>query len=259
LDSGYNLTGSVRTDRDRRMINSFDFGWHVGHAWLDALRYERIPAERLLALLLSGCDDANGVADRHCSDELLERVAQAWRDTYGKHAVPVKSQAEANDAGHLGKVGRITTAAVCDFFSEHPELSIKKLRSGRRADIVKTYTNDEISSTELRNLDLALELIEPSARAMGLGSTAQRLRVVDFRDEDILGTHSFDLDSETFRVNIARKNLNTVQATVRVIVHEVAHDCGVDGTPEHQHTEANLFSRIIAELALLPHRQPAAA
>jgi len=259
LAAGYNLTGDVRTDRDRRMVNSWDFDYHVGHAWIDALCRGNLSPELLLVHLQSGCEDAKGVGNRYCPEQHLERVAQAWRDAYGEYAVPVKNQAEANDAGHLGKIGLITTPEVCSFFQEHPELSIEKLRSERRADVVETYTDAELNSAELRNLELALELIEPSVRAMGLASIAQRLRVVDFRDESILGKHSFDPDSETFRISIARKNLDAVQSTVRVIVHEVAHDCGGDGTADHQHTEANLFSRIIAELALLPHRQLVAA
>jgi hypothetical protein len=259
LAAGYNLTGDVRTDRDRRMVNSFDFDYHIGHAWIDALCRGNLSPELLLVHLQSGCEDAKGVGNRHCPEQHLERVAQAWRDAYGEHAVPVKNQAEANDAGHLGKIGLITTPEVCDFFREHPKLSIEKLRSERRADVVETYTNADLNSTELRNLELALELIEPSVDALGLASIAQRLRVVDFRDESILGTHSFDPDSETFRINIARRNLSNLQSTVRVIVHEVAHDCGGDGTADHQHTEANLFSRIITELALLPHRQLVAA
>ncbi len=259
MAAGYNLTGDVRTDRDRRMVNCFDFDYHIGHAWVQALCNGLITPEQLLVHLQSGCQDAKGVAQRYCPETQLESVAQAWRNAYGEHAVPVKNQAEANDAGHLGKIGLITTPEVCSFFRDHPELSLEKLRSERRADVVKTYTNAQLSCHERRNLELALKLIEPSGRAMGLGSTAQRLRVVDFRDEDVLGTHSFDPEDETFRIDIARKNLDTVQATVRVIVHELAHDCGSDGTAEHQHTEANLFSRIIAELALLPHRQLVAA
>jgi hypothetical protein len=259
LAAGYNLTGNVRTDRDRRMVNSFDFDYHVGHAWIQALCSEGISPERLLAHLQSGCDDAKGVADRYCPGQYLEHVAQAWRNVYGEHAVPVRNQAEANDAGHLGKIGLITTPELCSFFSEHPQLSIEKLRSERRVDVVETYSSAELSSHERRNLELALCLIEPSAGALGLASIAPRLRVVDFRDDNILGTHSFDLDSETFRINIARKNLDSVESTVRVIVHETAHDSGGDGSAEHQHTEARLFSRIIAEQALLPRPQLVAA
>jgi hypothetical protein len=250
LDSGYNLTGGVRTDRDRRMVNSFDFNWHIGHAWIDALCNEHISAERLLALLQSGCDEAKGVSDRHCPDEHLERVAQAWRNLYGAHAVPVRNDAEANDAGHLGKFGRITTPEVCEFFARHSELSLEKLRAERRGDVTRVYCQKDLASVERANLERSLSLVDPSARALGMTPLASRLNVVDFRDDSILGTHAYDAGSDNFRINIARKNLDSIQSTIRVIVHEAAHDFGSDGSASHQHTEAQLFSRIITELAL---------
>jgi hypothetical protein len=256
LAAGYNLTGSVRTDRDRRMVNSFDFDYHIGHAWINALRNGAITPARLLVHLQSGCDDACGVADRHCPEQHLERVAQAWRDAYGSSSIPVRDHAGVNDAGHLGKVGLITTPEVVAFFKDYPELSLEKLRSERRGDVVETYTTLELNPLELHNLELALALIEPSASALGLAPIAQRLRVVDFRNDNILGTHSFDQKSETFRINIARKNLDSLESTIRVIVHEVAHDYGDDGSAQHEHAEARLFSRIITEQALLP-QQPA--
>jgi hypothetical protein len=259
LAAGYNLTGGVRTDRDRRMVNSFDFDYHIGHAWIDALCRGGLSPELLLVHLQSGCEDAKGVGTCHCPGQHLERVAQAWRDAYGSNTIPVKDHAGVNDAGHLGKIGLITTPEVCNFFREHPELSLERLRAERRGDVVETYTSLELNPLELHNLQLALSLIEPSAAALGLAPIAQRLRVVDFRDDSILGTHSFDQKSETFRINIARKNLDSLEATIRVIVHEAAHDYGDDGSAQHEHAEAKIFSRIITEQALLPQLTPASA
>jgi hypothetical protein len=252
LAAGYNLTGSVRTDRDRRMVNSFDFDYHIGHAWIDALCNGSIPPERLLVHLQSGCDDARGVPRRHCPEQHMERVAQAWRDAYGSDAVPVRDQAGVNDASHLGKIGLITTPEVVDFFRDYPSLSLEKLRSERRGDVVETYYRTQLDALERRNLDLALSLIEPSAGTMGIASIAPRLQVVDFRDSSILGTHAFDSDCQVFRVNIARKNLQNLESTIRVIVHEAAHDYGGDGSAQHEHAEARLFSRIVTEQALRP-------
>jgi hypothetical protein len=257
LAAGYNLTGSVRTDRDRRMVNSFDLDYHIGHAWIDALCRGGASPARLLVHLQSGCDDAKGVADRHCPEQQMELVAQAWRDSYGANTIPVKDHSGVNDASHFGKIGRITTPEVVAFFQDYPELSLEKLRSERRGDVVETYTSLELNPFELHNLQLALSLIEPSAADLGLTPIAQRLRVVDFRDDSILGTHSFDQKSKTFRINIARKNLDSLEATIRVIVHEAAHDCGDDGSAQHEHAEAKLFSRIITEQALLPQLTPA--
>jgi hypothetical protein len=256
LAAGYNLTGNVRTDRDRRMVNSFDFDYHVGHAWIQALCGEGISPERLLAHLQSGCDDAKGVADRYCPEQYLEHVAQAWRNVYGEHAVPVRNQAEANDAGHLGKIGLITTPELCSFFSEHPQLSIEKLRAERRADVAHFYCQYDLTREERTVLVRTLRLVEPTAKALGITPVAPRLNVVDFRDDAILGTHAYDEENSVFRINIARKNLDSIESTIRVLVHEAAHDCGGDGSADHQHMEARLFSRIITELALLPH-QPA--
>jgi hypothetical protein len=252
MAAGYNLTGNVRTDRDRRMVNSFDFEYHIGHAWVQALCDGLVTPERLLVHLQSGCQDAKGLGQRYCPETHLERVAQAWLQLYGEHSIPVKDQAGVNDAGHLGKLGLITTPEVCSFFSEHPELSLEKLRSGRRGDVVATYGTTDLSGSEQRNLSLALSLIEPAVTGLHMAPIAQRLQVVDFRDDSILGTHQFDSDSESFLIRVSRKTLDAAESTIRVIVHEAAHDYGSDGSAQHQDTEAKLFSRIITQLALAP-------
>jgi hypothetical protein len=259
MAAGYNLTGDVRTDRDRRMVNSFDFDYHIGHAWVQALCNGLIAPEQLLVHLQSGCQDAKGVAQRYCPETQLERVAQAWLRIYGEHSIPVADQAGVNDASHLGKIGLITTAEVCSFFSEHPELSLEKLHSDRRGEVIATYSTADLSSSEQCNLSLALSLIEPAVAGLHIDPVAQRLQVVDFRDDSILGTHQFDSESGSFLIRVSRKNLDATESTIRVIVHEAAHDYGSDGSAQHQNTEAKLFSRIITQLALAQVSTPVAA
>lgn len=259
LVCGYNFYPKhVTTDRDRRMTDRHSRDYYSGLAWVYALKQDDISVEAFLALLMTDCPDAEAIAERRYSagDSLIESVAGAWRSIYGEKAVPVESEAEADRAGHLGRIGRITTKALCNFFHD-TDLSLDHLERQGRGDVVRTYALDELHPAERDNLQLAIELTDRVAASVGIDKTARRTTVVDFRDEEIFGTHSYDDESGDFMIRVARRSLLTAQETIQVLVHEAAHDFGSDGSVSHERAEGRLFSAIVADLAL--NRQPVAA
>lgn len=249
LAAGYDFTpATVKTDRDRRMVNQSDFDYYAGLSWVTALSEGDVSPARMLQFLMGDTDDARAAAARYCSPALLEQVAHTWREIYGPLSIPVRDQAAVNEAEHLGRIGRIVPKAVVSFFHDYPEFSLEHLRRHQRANVVRTYEFSDLSENEQDNLGLAIELIDRVASSVGIETIASRTTVVDFKSEEILGTHT--QSDGTATIQVARKVLSSVQHAIRVLVHEAAHDRGDDGSALHERTEGLIFGAIVADLAL---------
>lgn len=249
LQAGYNFKPSdVRTDRDRRMANSFDLDYHLGNAWIEALERELIEPVHLLSRLMVESLDASAIADRYCDPHQRDRVAAAWRDLHGTGVIPVANLAEAAEAGHLGVGGLVVNKAVCAFFSGHQDLSLQVLRSQRRTDVVRTYRVDELTQEERRNLCIATGLIDRVAPSVDLLPIAPRTTVVDFLADDLLGTHGPQPGCPQPQIRVARKALASFQSAIKVLVHETAHDKGGDGDVRHERAEGELFAAAVAHV-----------
>lgn len=266
LAAGYNFSPStVKTDRDRRMVNEGDFDYYAGLSWITAANDGDITPARLLQFLMGDTDDARATAARWCSSHLMEQVALTWRGIYGDLAVPVRDQAGVHDAEHLGRVGRIVPKAVMAFFHDYQQFNLEYLRRNQRANVVRTYAFSDLSVDEQDNLNVAIELIDRVADSVGIETIASRTTVVDFKSEEILGTHTQSDGGAT--IQVARRVLASLQNAIRVLVHEAAHDRGDDGSAMHERTEGLMFGAIVADLALnrtalqriQQERQPVAA
>jgi hypothetical protein len=259
LQAGYNFNPSqVRTDRDRRMANTFDLGFHLGGAWIDALGQGHIEPAHFLSRLMVDSLEATSIGDRYCCSGQRERVAAAWQELYGPETVPVATLGEAAEAGHLGVTGRIVNKAVCAFFSGHERLCLRQLRQLRRNDVVRTYRSDELLGEERRNFSMAAALIDRVAPSVDLAPVTPRTTVVDFKSDDILGTHSTEDGCPCPQIRVSRQVLTCFQSTIRVLVHEAAHDKGGDGDVAHERAEGALFAAVINHLLFeaKPAQQP---
>lgn len=250
LRAGYNFR-SAGTDRDRRMIDSFDFEYYSAIAWLDATRNGVITPEQLLDHISTPAPDSDGIARRAICLGLQDSVGQVFRARHGGNAIPVSNHSESNEAAHLGKLGIVSTQTVCAFFADAAEFSLECIRRECRAEVEESYDFDQLSSNEQDNLGTALELVESAARGLKFDPLQPRLSVVRFRSDQILGLHSTAGGSSSLQaIRIARSVLASLQKTIQVLVHELAHDAGDDGTVDHERAEGELFSRIICDLAL---------
>ena len=245
LAAGYNFN-AASTDRDRRMINAFDFDYYCAHAWANATRDGLLTPEQLLDLLEGGTGDSKGLGERSIPASVVHDVAAAYTLRHGQQAIPVASYAEVNDAGHLGRIGLISTPALCGFFSSHPHLSLTKVRQQRRSEVCNTYSLSQLSATEHQIRQQGLALVERASAELGFDPVHHRMEIVDFHSTEILGLHCRDDASGTTTIRIARRALSSLEEFLRVLVHELAHDRGGDGDVRHQRAESRIFSRIIA-------------
>ena len=248
LYAGYNFLRGVATDRDRRVMSSWDFDFHAGNAWVNALGDGCITSVDMLAMLQSGAPDAKAASQRYCPSHCIEAVGEVWIDIHGKEAVPVLDHAGVTEAGHYGRIGLIASPAICAFFDDHPTLSLRSLRAQKRNDVTATYGLADLSPAERAVYQAALNVITPTLNAMGIDSVATRLSLVDFQSDDVLGLHRFDCDSNTFQIQAARSALKDLPTFLQVLVHEVAHDFGGDGEVGHERAEGRIFSSVIDRL-----------
>ena len=256
LAFGYNFL-HASTDRDRRMVSSFDFDWYTSRAWLEALDSERVEPTAFLEFLHGDTPDVRGFSSCSIPLSAHEAIAQEWRIKHGDSAIPVQIEAQLNEAEHIGRAGIIAPGPVCTFFQGYEPLSLELLKKSSTAKVLREYRSDDLGDLELDRLASAIQVIEPQLRKLGIDSIHHRLQVVDFSNPDVLGMHISANGRNT--ICISRSALAASFAkTIQVLVHEVAHDRGTDGSASHEQTEGMLFSAIIAELSMTLQRFPVA-
>lgn len=247
LAFGYNFL-SVSTDRDRRMIGSFDFDWYISRCWIEALEQGGVGPDEMLEFLHGDTADARGFNSVHVPQSAHEAVARSWHAAYGDGIIPVQIEAQLNEAEHIGRVGRVAPGPVYAFFSGYEPLSLDLLKQSSRARVLREHRSNDLSDQELNHLASAITVIEPQLKSLGIDSIHHRLHVVDFSNPDVLGLH---IASEgRTGIYIGRSVLaDSLRKTIQVLVHEIAHDRGGDGSASHERTEGALFSAIVADLA----------
>lgn len=235
------------TDRDRRMISSFDFSYGAAQAIQGAWgNDDRMDNETVLDLLQSGGLDAEGLGRHYIPTAMKIAVGATFKRIHGEKAVPVMSSSQATEVGHMGRYGVIVSKAAFGFFEGHPDLDIAILRATCKAEIVRTYGLEDLNPIERAVYDMGGGLVDVAGSSLGFEPLRNRLSIVDFRTDDVLGIHKSEPDESACQISIARSTLQSLETFLQILVHELAHDKGGDGDVRHERAEGELFSRIIA-------------
>lgn len=219
---GYNLKGAD-VGRDRQVVRSFDLQWAAGKAIVSHLRTGKLSPEKVLHLLESGAPDVQYLYHFVTSADQAA-LARAWRDSRGEDVVPVSTEAEQRRAEHQGLRSTIADAALAQTV---PELHAPLAAS----DVVSRVRDLDIQ--EKKNLDAALTLVGP---------VHEEVEVVTFASETQLG------EREGATIRIARKALVDPYSALKVLVEEVAHRDGDDGSHAHKLAVHDLYISIIKRL-----------
>lgn len=253
---GYDF-GSASVDRDRRMINTWDLGYHTSGVWSEALLSHSCPevnGPMMLDFLISDTFDARCFQTRKPWGNARHLVEAAWFERYGEDTIPVANLQALNAAGHLGLTGVIMPAAVHDFFQGSERLDIDEAAKHRKLRPSRTYNLTELEPLELENFRCAVALVNraiPAAPILGLTTPLDhRMEVVDFSDDSVLGMHVTGEVQGRNIVRLARHILGDFTKLLEVLVHETAHDVGGDGSPQHQRAEGALYSTIVLQTLL---------
>ncbi len=245
LHYGYDLAQGA-LNRDRKMIDRWDLENRLHHIWREAVAADPELVESYGELLEEAAADVGGVNEYNATlicQEATEAIEARFLERYGDDAIPVKTTGEGSDLDHLGKKGVVVTndglRTVLQKKFGTPWEVAQKL-----ADAVeKTHGWSDLEDSEKLSLDRALGILGKEVPWLDRG----RLDVVDFRDEKLRGTHSFEGGEE--RVRLSRAITGDPGLTLRVLIHEVAHHAGGDGSKSHVSEIERLWSAV-AERAL---------
>ncbi len=226
LTFGYNFK-DAELDRDRKMIEDYDLRSQMAYILNEAVgrepdkvfdRYESIVDS------VSQSDESKGINDYRLPPHgIIDRMVARFKERHGDNAVPVRSLAECQDVEHFGVKGVVVSEAMAAVLR-------KSLGNAEttKAKFAKS-TMKEISYGDLTydQRTALFSAIETVSVANSLVDVRKRVHVVEFRDECLQGLHHGE------RIEIALKVLDDEYETLRVLVHELAHDNGVDGEKGH--------------------------
>ncbi|NDD31174.1 MAG: hypothetical protein EB084_23225 [Proteobacteria bacterium] len=252
LSVGYDFK-RLETDRDRRMVDSYDLKYHAGQAWAEAMKRTAVSPSKVLELMVSGAPDLSRVGSMYGQGETAKALGDAFVEKHGAEAIPVANMAEAREVEHYGKVGVVVPQGLVEALKNLPPMNLTTVREDFKKATQKTYGWSDLTGDERANYTEALGMVERAAADLGYRPVENRLTVVDFGDEGLLGLH----EGGGAAIKIARKLLADFDETLRVLVHEVAHDKGGDGEKSHERAEGRLFARIVSNARkLLPAPAP---
>lgn len=237
LNYGYNFR-DADVDRDRKMVASWDIRWKTSYVWREALATRPDLTEPFFALVEDNQEDVQGIEDyNNVSKEVADKAAVRFREKFGKNAVPVSNLAESAEVEHLGAKGIIVPKPMGQILAK--SIGDKDAHNKRlREEVVKMVAWGDLSETRQANLVAGIELLH----AVHEPCTIDRIDVAEFHSGGILGQYK---DS---RVLIADRILDDENETLRVLVHEFAHEFGKDGSKSHVEVIESLWRNLVRYL-----------
>ena len=256
LQYGYNYLHAM-TDRDRRMVNSYDAKYGRVKLWEQLFSHleengigSESVAQQVLDLLSSDKQDLCYYEFATPDRDLLACVGQLFRDAHGAMAIPVHSGSDYKEAGHYGRVGILSSKLLCDFF-QGSDLDLRQIKKIETGAVAQAYTIADLTENERVIFLRGMGLVSGAGLALELAPLLGRVSIVDFSSPTILGTHH----SSTGAIKVSRRSLESMEAFLSVLVHELAHDCGTDGSVEHDRMQAAIWSKAV--LSLMESSNPA--
>jgi len=243
LAYGYDFD-NVEIDRDRRMIDKWSLQYHMSQIWLSALGRRPDLVDSFQIMLDDNSPDCKGIGEytaKYLSDSVVNAVTAEFERRHGSDAIPVGSLAESEDVGHLGKRGIVVGDALGHILRRKYG-TIDEIKARYATEATRVYSWHELSDLEQASLTRAIDTVACVTMDLALDS----VEIVDFRDENLLGLHhKRDSGAE---ISIARRILGSRRETLRVLVHEVAHREGGDGSKGHVSTIERIWADIVEAL-----------
>ncbi len=216
----------VKVDRDRNMVYSWDIRWATKEIWLNLLAESDAHDQVFYDMLKKNAPDVRAIDQFTVVDgEGAARIAGMFLAEHGPDAFPARDHNTARLLGHLGKQGVAVPLAQYTVLSKHlgdAEVLVQKLSTS----VKEVHKKEEIPPSYLRNFNWAVGKIKDALYPF---LAENKLNIVSFNLPRMMGMYRPD----TGRVEISLGVLTDKYETLRVLVHELAHYKGGDGTKEH--------------------------
>lgn len=230
----------AKTDRDRGMVNSWDSRCENVRIWADVLREYPDMLEAFCALAESDAEEIENVLSHHPSligQGVIDKLAARFTKRYGPDAVPCSTAECKMEIGHFGAVGIVVNRSMFAMLSKHFG-SFDSIKRRLASEAKETFEWCSLNDTERNSIYRAIDLINKVRPQWNV----KKPRICEFKSDKIYGQWQAGL------VSLARKICSNEDLTLQVLIHEVAHDCGLDGSKSHVSTIEDLWSDIVKEM-----------
>lgn len=237
LTVGYDLR-DADVDRDRRMVDSYDFGYKTREVWKEAMGQRPDLIKSFYGLIESGSPEVSSMSEYTAlflPGTVSEYAVAEFRRRHGDTAIPVANLGESHEVEHFGRKG-IVVNGVLRLVLEGKLGKLASVREKLKTETVRLYSWGDLSDNAKTNLHRAIALISPHA-TVSLGD----VDVVDFRSDELRGIYSEG------RIQLSSKIVEDRALCLRVLVHEVAHSLGSDGEKGHVAEIERIWSAIVEQ------------
>lgn len=242
LAYGYDFD-NVEIDRDRKMIDKWSLQYQMQQIWMSALGQRPDLVDSFQIMLDDNSPDTKGIGEytaKYMPVDVFDSVVAEFERRHGRDAVPVDSLAESEDVGHLGKRGIVVGDALGHILRRKYG-TLVEIKARYATEVTRTYSWHELSDLEQTSLKRA---VDTTAKVTDM--SLEMLEIVDFRDENLLGLHhKRDSGAE---ISLAKRILGSRKETLRVLVHEVSHREGGDGSKGHVSSIERIWADIVEAL-----------
>jgi len=234
---GYDL--AMDLNRDRQLMDEHELKAKVSDMLSDAVKNSPDQFRPLVEQALYEEQDSMEANDAYSyltyNDDFVQYMGDQFVLRYGEDAVPVYNMEEAREAEFVGKRGIVVSTLMMKLvYRVAGTLATFKKRSGEATR--KVIQRSDMSESEWSNIERALALIK------SVGDFGLNIRIVEFNNENLRGTYR-EGDS---RIDLSRKVLSNFNDTLKVLVHEICHAQGGDGSHDHGEAQLDLMIKIIA-------------
>lgn len=246
MEFGYDFH-NVTLNRDRDFLNGWDISYHSSHILDSIIRKDDADEdvlERVYNVMKKGeSDEAKGFGS-YLTLNSKKKLASIFRRQYGEKAVPVADNNGVRQAEFCGSVGIVVPKAMAEALCAVPGLGVKD--HVKETQVETLYPLSELTTEEREKLEAVCMLVSEARNEEGQSYfevNSGDMNIVDFNKETTLGLFQFG------KISIARKVLDRpLEQVLEVVVHEVLHFLGDDGTRSHSEAQAELLCKIVVAL-----------
>jgi hypothetical protein len=232
---------NLNLDRDRRMVDDWDLRWSVNYLMRELCEKEGEDKDlwlrQIWKALESEAPEFAGVGDLD-NEEINEAMAATFGSSYGDKAVPVANEDEATKVSFYGLKGIVVPAGMGKVLSKSFGDIDTILRNALDTSGVYVQISD-MTAEERINWNKAINLCD-YADIADSDYLRSNVKCYSYDAPDApLGTHHNGEE----RIN--RCLLGNLRRLVGVMIHELAHNAGRDGTLEHRQSEESMFEAVM--------------
>ncbi len=238
---GYNFE-DMQINRDRTVVDTWDLEWAVNYLMRDLCGVDgednTLWLTRLYEVLSQGDSAEFKRVGNLDSTPINEAMAATFADTHGAKAVPVANEGEATKVSFYGLKGVVVPSAMGSVL-EHTFGDLAKILA-TALDTSGVYVQvSDMNHEERINWTKAINLCD-YADIADTDYLRSSVKCYSYSAPDApLGTHHNGEE----RIN--RCLLGSLRRLVGVMIHEIAHNAGRDGTLAHRESEESMYEAVM--------------